>query len=250
MLKELLKGIKSLVIGGELPTPEESRIAPRVLCQYRANLRHQQQEHKTSVIDVGATGMRLEDVPEMKKGDIVQLSYPLSNELQEDTALKMEVMWCRTRPHDGIRLAGVRYKDKPEDLQKTWVWTLLEELGLAGDVSFQKRRHVRLATALKAELRDLTSGRFLTQGKVNNLSVGGALIEGREQMKKGARILALVGPHLNYPTLSIHAKVLASRPADEDKVYLHSIQFIDVSKKQLKTLERLVLNMLRGRSLG
>ncbi|MGE0488252.1 MAG: PilZ domain-containing protein [Vulcanimicrobiota bacterium] len=250
MLRELLKGIKAFVIGGELPTPDESRIAPRLLCQYRVNLLYGDTEFKASVVDIGSTGMRLEGVPEMNKGDHLRISYPFAEHFQEDVGFEVEVMWTRVRTHDGVRLTGVRYIKQGEELKGTWVRTLQEEVGLHGDSTFQKRKHVRLATTLKAEVRDLDSGRFLSQGKVNNLSVGGALIESPEELKKNNRVMALIGPHLNYPTLSVHARVLNSRADEDDGVYLHSLQFVDVNKKQLKTLERLVLKMLQGRSLG
>ncbi len=248
MLRELFQGIKAFVIGGELPTPEESRFAPRLLCQYRVNLLIRDQEEKCSVVDIGTTGLRLENLPEVSKGERLWISYPLSTAFQADHGMEVEVMWTRVRPHDKIRVAGVRFVS--DQLEGTWVRTLQEETGLHGNSTFQKRKHVRLATTLKAELRDLSTGRFLTQGKVNNLSVGGALIESPDSLKSGHQVMALVGPHLNYPTLSVHAKVLNSRADDEDGIFLHSIQFVDLTKKQLKTLERLVLKMLEGRSLS
>lgn len=244
--KELLKGIKAFIQGGNLPTPEECRETPRLFCQYRANVRHQGNDYRASVVDIGATGVGLEGGERVSSGDILQISYPLSGEFVEENAVEVEVVWCRVRDHDKKILVGARYTENQTKLENSWVWTLLHELGMKGNSAYQKRKHVRLATALKAELRELESGRFLTQGKVNNLSVGGALIESGDAIKRQTQVLALIGPHLNYPTLSIHARVINSRDDEDSETKLHSLQFIDVSKAQMKNLESLVLKMLAG----
>ena len=64
------------------------------------------------------------------------------------------------------------------------------------------------------------------------------------------RVLALVGPNANFPTLSIHAKVVASRRDPEDDHHLLSLQFIDVGKDEMRELEGLVVSMLEGRASG
>lgn len=246
MLKKLLQGIKAFIQGGTLPTPEECRETPRLFCQYRANVRHQDRDWKASVVDIGATGVGLEGGEKVSSGDMIRISYPLSGEFVEENAVDVEVVWCRVREHDKKVLVGARYTTDQPKLESSWVWTLLHELGMHKNTAFQKRKHVRLATALKAELRELESGRFLTQGNVNNLSVGGALIESDESIKKGTEVLALIGPHINYPTLSIHGRLINSRDDDVGGAQLHSIQFIDINKKQMKSLESLILKMLSG----
>ena len=246
MLKELLKGIKAFITGGELPTPEEGRQTPRLLCQYRANARYQGYDFKASVVDIGATGVGLECDKEIPRGEVFSISYPLSNQFVQENAVDVEVAWCRRRDEDGRILIGARYTSDQERLRNSWVWILLDELGLGKETAYQKRKHLRLATILKAELRDLDSGRFLTRGKVANLSVGGALIESPDRIRGDVKVLTLIGPHLDYPTLSIHAQLLSSRDGGDDENQLHSLQFIDVSKEQMKNLEKTMLQMLSG----
>lgn len=246
MLKDLLKGIKAFIRGGNLPTPEECRQTPRLFCQYRANVRVGESEFRADVVDIGATGIGLEGADKVAAGEKIKISYPLSNVFVAENAVEVEVVWCRVREHDKKVLIGARYTEDQADLEKSWVWTLLQEMGIHKSTAFQKRKHVRMATGLKAELRELQSGRFLTQGKVNNLSVGGALIESADNIKRGTAVLALIGPHLNYPTLSIHAKLVNSRDDDHAENKLHSLQFIDVTKEQMKNLESSILKMLAG----
>ena len=199
MLKQLLEGIKAFIMGGDLPTPEESRQTPRVLCQYRANVRAGKDEYQASVVDIGATGIGLEGGPKLKKGQQIQISYPMAREFVEENAVHLEVMWSRVREHDKQVLVGARYTDDLESLKRSWVFVLLEELGLYGDSTFQKRKYARLASAMKADLRDYDTGRHLTRGKVANLSLGGALIESEDKVKSGTKLLVLMGPHIDYP---------------------------------------------------
>ena len=250
-LSKLLEGFRSLVIGGDPVSPEESRDSPRILCQYRVNLASVDgKEHKVSIVDIGTTGMRLDGVPEVSKGDKLKISFPFADRFQEDKGFDVEVMWCRKNPNTEDLSAGVRYTSYGESLKGTWVYTLLSEIGLTGNAVYQKRKHVRLATTQKVFLRDESTGRHLLEGRVNNLSVGGALVESAFSLKRGRRVLALIGPSANSPTLSIRGKVINSRTDIDEGCHLISLQFVELTKGQLSSLETLVIAMLEGRSLA
>ncbi|MFA7482904.1 MAG: PilZ domain-containing protein [Vulcanimicrobiota bacterium] len=248
-LSRLLEGFRSLVLGGDPVTPEESRDSPRILCQYRVNLNHNGQDYKASIIDIGTTGLRLIGVPQVQKGDKLSISFPFAETYSEEKGFDVEVMWCR--PDSGDELsAGVRYQAFGEDLKGTWVYTLLSEIGLTGSAVYQKRKHVRLATTQKVFLRDEATGRHILEGRVNNLSVGGALVESAFSMKRDRRVLALIGPSVNSPNLAIHAKVINSRSDIEEGCHLISLQFVEMNSEQLGALESMVIAMLEGRSLA
>ena len=248
-ISKLLEGFRSLVLGGDPVTPEESRDSPGILCQYRVNLNHKGEEHKASIVDIGTTGMRLIGVPHVDKGDELSISFPFAEHFNEDKGFDVEVMWCRGNADEGLS-AGVRYKKFGEDLKGTWVYTLLSEIGLTGSAVYQKRKHARLATTQKVFLRDEATGRHIMEGRVNNLSVGGALVESAFSMKRGRRVLALIGPSANSPTLSIHAQVINSRSDIDEGCPLISLQFVEMNNEQLGALENLVIAMLEGRSLA
>jgi hypothetical protein len=249
-LSKLLEGVRSLVLGTDPLSPEESRISPRILCQYRVNMRNAGSDFRCSIVDIGTTGLRLEGVPRLEKGQRFHISYPFAEAFKEEYSFEVEVMWCRDREIDDELVAGVRFLKTGDDLRGTWVHTLLSEVGLIGEAVYQKRRHVRLATTQKVFFRDVDTGHHILEGKVNNISVGGALVESESDMRAGRRILALIGPNVNFPTLAIHAKVLASRQDPDQDHHLLSLQFVDVTRDELRVLETLVINMLEGRTLG
>lgn len=249
-LSKLLEGLKGLVLGSDPLNPEESRVSPRILCQYRVNMRNEGHDFKCSIVDVGTTGLRLEGVPRLEKGQRFFISYPLAEAFKEENAFEVEVMWCRPGDIGDQLVAGVAYLKTGEELRGTWVHTLLTEVGLIGEAAYRKRQHLRLSTTHKVFLRDVDSGHHILEGKVNNISIGGALVESESDLKAGRRVIALIGPNANFPLLSIHARVVASRPDPEEGHHLLSLQFIDMSKEDLRALEGLVVSMLEGRASG
>ena len=197
--------------------------------------------------------MRLEGVGNLSKGDklyIAYVTYEGSEQGGSNQPVEVEVMWARKRPHDGERLAGVRYSSMAQ-VSKSWVNYVLEEVGLSiENTGSQRRKHIRLATALRAELRDDQTGQHIAEGKVANLSVGGTLVQTEQQVEEGQKVLVLVSPYNNFPIFSVPAKVMSVRyDPDEGQTFV-SLQFTNVNARQLKTLKRFMFNLLKGRSIG
>ncbi|MBT9588335.1 PilZ domain-containing protein [bacterium] len=255
MFKSLLDGIKSF-IGGTGPSGDEVRDRARVLCRYPVDCSTTLEDvpFRAQVVDVSRSGMRLEGVGNVAKGDKFFVAYvqiagaePITKDVEP---VEVEVMWCRKRPHDGEHLAGVRYAD-PEQVSRSWVHYVLDEVGLSVDkTGAQRRKHIRLATALRAELRDQATGEHIAEGKVANLSVGGTLVQTEQPVTEGHSVLVLVSPYNNFPIFSVPAKVMSVRyDPDEGQTFV-SLQFFNVNARQLKTLKRFMFNLLKGRSIG
>lgn len=255
MLKSLLDGIKAF-IGANQPSGEETRDRARVLCRYPVDCSAAPEDvpFRAQVVDVSRSGMRLEGVGDVSKGDRFYVAYvPVAGAepAQEGVEpVQVEVMWARKRPHDGVRLAGVRYAD-PQQVTRSWVHYILEEVGLSQEkTSSQRRKHIRLATALRAELRDNQTGQHIAEGKVANLSVGGTLVQTEQPVEEGATVLVLVSPYNNFPIFSVPGKVISVRYDPDEGMTFVSLQFINVNARQLKTLKRFMFNLLKGRSIG
>lgn len=242
MLKNLLDGIRAFV--GSQPLPgEEVRDRARVLCRYPVDCRvlDSDLQFQAHVVDVSRSGMRLESVGEVRRADRLQIA------LQEQKGLgaaEVEVMWARERSHDGARLAGVRYLD-PAQAGTSWVQRVLEEVGLSvvGEEP-QRRKHIRLATSMRAELRHPSSGELLGQGKVSNLSVGGTMVVSDRPLPADTQVQVLLAPYpAGIPIFGVAGRVVA---ASGEQL---SLQFVQVSPRQLKTLKRFLFTLLKERSL-
>ncbi len=249
MFGKFLEGLKQIVLGPSTSPGQDGRARTRVLCRYPVMYHHQNmvEPKRAYCVDIGVSGMRLEGVDKLKKGDLINVTsaYPGL----EHNKLQCEVMWCRGKGASD-NSAGIRYVDTEENLKGSWVKVILQELGLGDESAFQRRKHVRIATTLKCEVRDLRTGRYLTDGKVLNLSVGGALVESANTVEDNAQVLCLIGPYSNYPTLSIAAKNLNTRYDEEEGCYLHSIQFSTLKPRDVKQVGKYVVNLLKGRSVG
>lgn len=255
MLKSLLEGIKSF-IGGNQPSGDEVRDRARVLCRYPVDCSTGPGDvpFRAQVVDVSRSGMRLEGVGNVSKGDKLYVAYvqtPGSEEVEGSAEpVEVEVMWSRKRPHDGERVAGVRYAN-PDQVVRSWVNYVLEEVGLSVDrTGAQRRKHIRLATALRAELRDQNTGQHIAEGKVANLSVGGTLVQTEQPVTEGQTVLVLVSPYNNFPIFSVPGKVMSVRYDPDEGMTFVSLQFVNVNARQLKTLKRFMFNLLKGRSIG
>lgn len=245
-----MDGLRSF-IRGSATDGEEARDKARVICRYavRCTSPSGGAPYPASVVDISVAGMRLEGVGAMAKGDRLDVNFTqtLGEEHVDAGPVIAEVIWARKRAHDGVRLAGVRYLD-PNDLAGTWVQLVLEEMGLNREsTAFQKRKHIRLATALRAELQD-SEGATLAQGKVANLSVGGTLVQSENEVAEGTIVAVKISPYNNFPVFSVSAKVLQCR-ADGEKGHLLSLQFVQVNSKEIKILKQFVVNLVKGRSL-
>ena len=254
MLKSLIDGSKSF-IGVNQPSGDEVRDRARVLCRYPVDCSTAPGAvpFRAQVVDVSRSGMRLEGVGNLSKGDklyIAYVTYESSEPLANTQPVEVEVMWSRKRPHDGERLAGVRYSSTNQ-VTKSWVSHVLEEVGLSMEkTGSQRRKYIRLATALRAEIRDNQTGQHIAEGKVANLSVGGTLVQTEQQVDEGQNVLVLVSPYNNFPIFSVPAKVMSVRyDPDEGQTFV-SLQFVNVNARQLKTLKRFMFNLLKGRSIG
>ena len=194
--------------------------------------------------------MRLEGAT-IFKGDRLWVSYAESSEDRGDIRIdpvQVEVMWSRKRAHDGVSLAGVRYLDH---LKGTWACLLLREAGLALDnADFEKRKYIRMATALRAELRDPKNEMCWVEGRVTNLSVGGTLVQSNQTLPEGSRVQVMICPYTKFPIFSVPGQVLHTHYDANDGQHLLSLHFVQVNAKQIKTLKQFVFNLMKSRSLG
>lgn len=246
----LLQGFRSFVLGEESLSTQTGRASPRILCHYRVNLRNDGREFDATITDIGITGMRIVGVPSLSRGERFEISYPFSDEFKEEHSFEVEVMWCRSRASDNAQLAGVRFIKQGEELRGSWVHLLLHEVGLLGDAVYQRRRLSRGDAQFRALVTEPKSGRKLLVGRVNNLSVGGALVESKTPLQAANQVLALLGTEPTHPAVSLSVRVLGCRLDSSDGNYLISLQFVDFTKEEFRALQELIVAMTEGRAPG
>lgn len=247
VIGKLLEGFRRLTMSQGEPeslSPQESRTSPRIICSYRVQLKSGVQNFTASVVDIGTTGLRVEGLPEVQEGQVFEISYPYAG--SGGAAFDVKAMWSRPG-RDGERVAGFCFVKQGEQLKGTWIYPLLSELGLTGNAVFQKRKHLRLSVKRKVFLRDDESGRHLLVGRLSNLSVGGALVQSAFELEKGRRVVAIMGPSPDRPRLTIRAEVIGVKMDEDDGHRLISLRFVEMDDAQLKDLEQIIMEMLKGK---
>lgn len=236
VLSKFLEGLRQIALGPRTKPGEDMRSRIRVFCRYPILVNDQDRAY---VVDIGLNGMRLEDVRKLKKGSEVEVAsaYP---GLEHDR-LPCQVVWCRERISGGYN-AGVRY-EKPQG----WIQVLLQELGIDEASGPQRRKHMRIPTSLRAELRCTESNRVLTDGRAANLSLGGLLLRSEDELEADRDVLCLFGPYSHYPNLCVEARVLHSSFDAEDQHWFHSLEFSELNGREVREVGRLVVSFLKER---
>jgi len=241
MFRSLIEGIRSLV-GGAGPTGEEARHKARVICRYpvQCSATPDGPAHSSDVVDISLSGLRLEGLEGLKPHDILWVAFETGGE-----PVKVEVIWSRKRPQDGMILTGTRYKCA---LEGTWVHRVLQEVGLTEQPpTYQKRKHVRLASHLRAEVRDKTTGQYICDGQVENLSMGGVLIHTGQDTVDGQLVLVLIAPEDNYPILSLSGRTVRHE-SDGHEGHLVSVKFLNVGARDVKILKRYLFALVKEKA--
>lgn len=241
MLSKFLETLRQIVLGPRSVPGEDHRARIRVFCRYPILLTTEEggMPDRAYVVDIALNGVRLEDVKKLKRGTRVEIAsaYPGL----ETSRLSGEVVWCRERISGGYN-AGVRYAEPTG-----WARVVLEELGIDERSADQRRRHLRIPTSLRAELRDRRTNRQLVDGRVANLSLGGLLLRSERELEAGHEVVCLFGPYSHYPTLSVNARVLSSAYDSEERHWFHSLEFMELSGREVREVGRLVVSFLKER---
>ncbi|MCE7871305.1 PilZ domain-containing protein [bacterium CPR1] len=243
MLNKFLEGLRQIALAPRTKPGEELRSRIRVLCRYPVQIESGEgPPDRAYVVDIGLNGMRVEDVRRLKQGSQVQVAsaYPGL----EQNRLTCEVVWCRERISGGYN-AGLRYQTVAPD---SWVRVILDELGLDDERGLQRRKYVRLATSLRAQVRELHSNQLLTEGRVVNVGMGGVLLRSSQPLTEGAEVLCLFGPYSHYPHLSVEATCLSSHHDEDEKDYFHSLGFSHLTAREVREVGRFVVGLLKERS--
>lgn len=231
LVRQLWESLKSI---RSVPHPvEERRTVPRLVCEIQVVMLHGKGARGGRITDMGLFGISLEEPENLAPGSKIRLLLAHDESLEEVTC---KVRWCRTA-ENGF-LCGLTYHQDPASLSRSWVCTLLRELGYDLDHLQQRRHYIRVKAAVPAQLDGQS-------GSVRDLGVGGALVRCSNSLPENSGCRLTLGPHGDLPQLVLEAVVRNSRE-DKDGGHLHSLHFPDPDEEQTEQLGRYVLNFLGG----
>lgn len=237
MLRGFLDGIRTLV--GAAPAEwdfRERRQEVRFVCDFEVHFRHDGERLSATVLDLGPKGLKLSCFIPPKPGQLLELEHTSKSE-----PAGARVLWVRKLEGDSSTLVGLGFETDEADLEKTWVGTRLRQLGYRGQRANQKRKLVRAACFLPTQVRSDNGHSY--EGRIYDLGVGGALIEGQRNFGRGTVVDMEIGPLEDLPCFTVRARVVLVRKSG--KLYQHGVEFESISEQTAGLIDSYLAVLLR-----
>ena len=232
MIKDLVKGFLSLV---QRPSEEwdyaERRKLTRMRCHYKCQLELEGKKLEGIIGDMGVGGLRLKVFHALKKGQKLLVHSPFNEVSEASAPVEAQVLWTHQPDRNFATYAGLKYVSDPKTMAKTWVRSVMKQLGFRPESILSKRRWVRAECYLPGTLRRADNSR--QEIRVQNLGVGGVLFEYRGVLQLGEQAVRL-GPHESLPPLDVQGILVKARP--QGKHYLYGLEFGELKPAQLRLL--------------
>ncbi|MCA9792524.1 MAG: PilZ domain-containing protein [Candidatus Eremiobacteraeota bacterium] len=244
MFKALLAGLRALVEGrGDQDWDFlERRELIRIRCHYDVEFSVKGKKHKGSVVDMGMQGMKLRCFAPLKKGEEVSVTYPIEILDACHQTIRCKVLWVRKRDRDFVTFAGLGYNEEDQIMSKSWVKSLLKQLGFGNNRIFQKRKAVRAECFIPVEA--VYGHAKVSEGRIYNLGVGGALVEAPKDFGKGNMVELRIGPFEELEQFTITGAVVVSR--QQGGLYLQGVQFGELKERTVDVLGRYLIHLLNN----
>lgn len=243
MLRNKIQGLEATDPHIERYSLAERRRRVRVRCYVRVRLDRAGTGDKAIVTDIGMEGVRLKTALPLETNDQVVIIYPEEHPGGELGKVACRVVWVQ-QVRDQI-VAGLTYSDTRDNMRRSWVKFVLEELGFDESRTFQKRKFIRAEGTIPARLHDTE----VTKGRVLNLGLGGALLESPQPMEVGHEVDLEICLWRILPALSLRCQVLQTRQEHPGGPYLHSLLFMGLDADQVKLLGNYVIYLINQTSL-
>lgn len=242
MLRKLLQGLRSLRKGDQDPDwqYDERRELVRMRCHYDVEYRFRDKRHKGQIVDMSLGGMKLRCFQPPLIGETVEVTYKVPSVDSLNQTVPCKVQWVRARDRDYVQFVGLAYDAPDEVLRRSWVKMLLKQLGFQPDKIFQRRRYVRAECVVPVRVVYQRVNTF--DGRLYNLGVKGALVEGQTPLEPGELVELQVGPFEDLPFFSIMGKV--AQQTNHHKTVLVGVEFTDVGDRNAKYLGQYLHHLL------
>lgn len=220
------------VFGGGVVT-EERRDVIRMSCRIKLECHIGPKVVEAVASNLSLKGARLETREPLKKGSEIVLSQPDSSA----GPVTCKVMWVR-RVGDN-HSAGLLYADTDERMARSWLKEVLMQMGFRSGKIKERRVHLRMNATARATLCNRQGDTF-TEGKLNNLSTGGAQVTVEVEVPVNTNIRLVVDPTVKTSGLDIAGVVRSSRKDSKSTYWVHGIKFDFTGEAQvLKVMKAL-----------
>lgn len=201
----------------------ERRTPIRMACQVEVEATADGSTHLSKVTDISPRGLRLEGPLDLPKGLILEIRNPRA----QATAVRAQVVWSKGKT------SGLTYADTGTLLANSWVKGQLLELGFDTDKKVERRAFIRFnSPPVKTVFVD-GEGTIVGEGRLLNVSHGGALIAMAQQFDPELGVRVVVEATPATPPIDTLAVVRSSFRSPK-KFYATGVQFGKPNETQVK----------------
>lgn len=249
MLRNKIQGLEATDPDFPQLSLAERRKKLRVRTYIRLEICVQEESASAIVTDISLDGMRIRCSQELREQDLVEVKFQDATSENPCGSVNCKVVWVTGFGHPGSASyeAGLSFDNNGEEMERSWVRYLLEQLGFDENKTFQKRKSLRASGSVPARVFTSREDETVT-GEILNLGVGGALLGSKQALPQDALIHCEICLWRILPALRLPCRVLSVRedPAadGEETVYLHSLIFLGMDTEQVKLLGNYVIFLI------
>lgn len=247
MLRNKIQGLEATDPDFPQLSLAERRRKLRIKTYIRLQIKLESGPGLATVTDLSLEGMRVKTKHELKDGQEVEVFFP------EECGDKVgsvicKVVWLKPCGYPGRMSfeAGLSFLENPDNMERSWVNYVLEQLGFNQTKTFQKRRYLRADGVIPARAFDSLDCDGIA-GEVVNIGIGGALLALDEPLMENLQIHCEICLWRILPALRLPCRVLSVKLEDEDDDdtrFLHALLFLGMDTEQVKLLGNYVIYLI------
>lgn len=250
MLRNKIQGLEATDPDFPQLSLAERRKKLRVRTYIRLEFATEQGRASAIVTDLSLDGMRMRCQQPLVDGQHVEVFFPDSKDPDSTGSVRCKAVWLNELQQVGRKSyeAGLSFEDSRDNMKRSWVKYVLEQLGFDENKTFQKRKYVRAAGQIPARIFTVHEGEPLT-GEVVNLGVGGALLNLTTPLPKDSQIHCEICLWRILPPLRLPCRVMgvAEDPEHQGEGpprHLHSLLFLGMDTEEVKLLGNYVIFLI------
>lgn len=257
MLRNKIQGLEATDPDFPQLSLAERRKKLRVRTYIRLEYATEEGRNQAIVTDLSLDGMRMRCQKPLKNGEKVEVFFPDSSEKVSTGSVRCKAVWLQDLEQGPAGRgfgrtayeAGLSFEDSRDNMQRSWVKYVLEQLGFDENKTFQKRRYLRAQGQIPARVFTVHNGEALA-GEVVNLGVGGALLALDSPLTKDQQIHCEICLWRILPSLRLSCKIMGVSEDSEERGeggaprYLHSLLFLGMDTEEVKLLGNYVIFLI------
>ena len=250
MLRNKIQGLEATDPDFPQLSLAERRKKLRVRTYIRLEVATESGRVSAIVTDLSLDGMRMRCQHLVTEGQRVEVFFPDSSDPEATGSVRCRIVWVQKLEQVGRASfeAGLAFEDSRDNMKRSWVRYVLEQLGFDESKTFQKRKFLRVKGKIPARIFTAGGGEPLA-GEVINLGVGGALLALDAPLERDSQIHCEICLWRILPALRLPCRVLAVREDTEHDGegpprHLHSLLFLGMDTEEVKLLGNYVIFLI------